>query len=246
MFVAAVLAFLAVAEANIDFVKVNRLAHPTIVPETWKEGMIHKAALPLKENPTTYLVIDEYVGSSTCGGTAKMSVGTGFEVCTATSATTSMMYKNSAKAGYYSMAMYTTPDCSGAASSYDTPIPNYCLPSGDNGYKYSVVNSTAPWKSQTIEGTVGEIYYSADACSQTGSGPVYSWFSTDYCMGSTGDDGSQQSVIYSSCSGGSITYKQFSDTACTTFVKEQSFPLYQCLLSTDASEWVTRECTANK
>jgi len=243
MFVAAVLAFLAVTEANIDFVKVNRLAHPKAIPESWKEGTAHKAVGPLKSNPSTYLVIDEYVGSSTCGGVAKMSVGTGFDVCTATSATTSMKYETSTKAGYYSMAMYSTADCTGTPYSYDTPIPTYCLPSGDNGYRYSVVNSTAPWKSQTVEGTVGEIYYSSDACAQEGSGPVYSWFSTDYCMGSSGDDGTSQSVLYTSCSGGTITYKQFSDTACANLIKTDSFPTYKCLESDDKTEYVTRECT---
>ena len=85
MIVAAVLAFLAVSEANIDFVKINRVAHPEIIPKSWKEGTALKVASPIKEIPTTYLVIDEYVGSSTCGGTAKMSVGTGFGVCMKTS-----------------------------------------------------------------------------------------------------------------------------------------------------------------
>jgi len=244
MFVAAVIAFLAVAEANIDFVKVNRLAHPNIIPESWKEGMVHKPSVPVKSNPTTYLVIDEHIGTTSCDGNAKMSVGTGFDVCTATSATTSMMYQLSTKAGsYYAMALYNTPDCTGAFTSYDTPS-NYCIPSGTNSYYYSVVNSTAPWKSQKVEGTVGEIFYSSDACSQTGSGPVYSWFSTDYCVGSVDDKGSQ-SAYYYSCANGVVKYKSFSDTACTNEIGTSSFNLYNCLPSDDKTEYVTRECTAN-
>lgn len=89
MILATVLAFLALSEANIDFVKVNRLAHPEIIPKSWQEGTAHKVTVPVKDMPTTYLVIDEYVGSSTCGGSAKMSVGSGFGVCMATSSATS-------------------------------------------------------------------------------------------------------------------------------------------------------------
>jgi len=175
-----------------------------------------------------------------------MSVGSGFGVCTATSAASSTMYKTSSKSGYYTIAMYTTADCSGTPTAYDSPIPNYCLPSGANGYKYSVVNSTAPWKDRTVEGTVDEVFYDSGSCSQGGSGPVYSWFSTDYCMTSTGADGSAQSTLYTSCSGGSITYTQFSDATCTTPLKTETFPATACMATDDKSEYVTRECTSNK
>jgi len=246
MFIASVLAFLAVAQANVDFVKVNRLAHPDAIPANWKENYPHKVSGGVKGSVSTYLVINEFVGSSTCDGTAKMSVGTGFEVCTATSSESSMMYKTSSKAGYYVMAMYSTPDCTGTGTTYDYPVPTYCLPSGTNGYKYAVVNSTAPWKDVTMEGTVDEIYATSEDCAGTGSGNVYSWFSTDYCMASTGDDGSAMSTLYNACSGDQVTFTTFSDTACTSKVASYTVPNYACTKSDADNDYITRVCTSSK
>lgn len=127
MFVAAVLAFLAVAEANFDFVKVNRLANPEIIPKDWVDGAPVTFSSPVKSIPSTYLVIDTYIGAkgTDCTGTLQMSVGVGFGVCSTTSSASSSMYvtlsfyfsflyrlifryQTSAKgSAYYAIQMYT-------------------------------------------------------------------------------------------------------------------------------------------
>lgn len=101
-------------------------------------------------------------------------------------------------------------------------------------------------RSHSIFFYVCRVFMTPENCAEGGSGPSFSWMSTDYCGASTGSDGSAQSTKYTSCDGKTITYTQFSDSTCTTPLRTESFPLTTCMATDGNVEYVTRECTSDK
>ena len=88
MLLPSILLVLSVANA-FNLVKHIRVANPSAVPQEWKDD--HESSVTNKANPTSYLVISEFIGSSTCSNVSDLQTGTGLGVCMSTSSVSSTM-----------------------------------------------------------------------------------------------------------------------------------------------------------
>jgi hypothetical protein len=114
----------------------------SIMPKEWSAL---KFGGKSSSNPSGYYEIKTYSTSNKCAGSPTSITGIALGMCMV-SGTTSMEYDWGKTAKTYAMKLFTTPDCTGTATTYDVPIPG-CTASGTTGYVYALVNSTTPWTS---------------------------------------------------------------------------------------------------
>jgi hypothetical protein len=140
-----IIALFVVGEARRNFVPdvLGSLKNSnTIFPKEWTS--ITVSGRQLSTNPTGYFISTRYAGSTTCSGLADSISGIGMGVCM-TSGATSVAYDWGKTSTTYVMKLYSTPDCTGAATSYEVPLMTTCNSDGTNGYRYSLANTTTPW-----------------------------------------------------------------------------------------------------
>lgn len=87
LFLSSLLAFLALSEAKIDFNRAHRLIHPNQVPSHAKDNFKVKS-VKSGGYTSTYFVVNEFWGASTCDGWAQAQFGIAFNTCFSNSDTT--------------------------------------------------------------------------------------------------------------------------------------------------------------